>query len=100
MTQEIFERLNKFEKVLSNAVRCDFVRVSSLDFCEIAGIYAQLFGVELTQRQKNCNTCRLNALKKVGEEYFAYQQELARKQTEKRKGGRPKKIEGMDDAKK
>lgn len=99
MTQEIYESLEKFDKVLTNAVRCDFVRVSSLDFCELAGIYTQLFGVELTQRQKNCNTCRLNALKKIGGEYFEYKEQIAKKDA-KKKGGRPKKIEGVEDAEK
>lgn len=100
MTQESYEKLIEYDKVLTNAVRCDFIHLSSLEFCKIAVIYKEVFGEELTPRQKNCNTCRLNAIKKIGAEYFAYKEQLAKEQTKKRKGGRPKKIEGVEDAEK
>ena len=64
MTQESFNKLQEYEKVLINAVKCDFVHLSSFEFAKIANIYKEVFGIELTKTQKNCNTCRLNALKK------------------------------------
>lgn len=90
MTQEQFEKLKPWEKVLNNAVRCDFIHLSATEFNKIAEIYEEVLGEKLTVRQRNCNTCRLNALKKLGAEFIAYRD---RDQKPKRKAGRPKKIQ-------
>lgn len=84
MTKEAFEKLNKWEKVLHNAYHKSFIHLSASEFAEIAAIYDTLYE-PLTRAQRNCNTCRLNALKKLGEDYEKYKN--------KPKVGRPKKID-------
>ena len=92
MNKETFEKLKPYEVQLRNAVNCDFVHMSSYDFCKVANIYAEVFGKELTQRQKNCNTCRLNALKELGAEYKAYKDKMENKENKPKKE-RKKKID-------
>ena len=87
MTKEQREKLSKYESALRNAVKNDFIHVKAGEFNEIAEIYAEIFQ-PLRNGQKNCNSCRLSALKKLGEEYFAEEKE----DNNKKKAGRPKKI--------
>lgn len=98
MTREQYDKLNVYEQQLRWAVRSNFVHMSALEFAKVAALYEELYGQALTQAQKNCNTCRLNALKKMGADYFAFQQELAQddkdtRMEDKKKVGRKKKID-------
>ena len=86
MTKEQRERLSKYESALRNAVKNDFVHLKSNEFNEIAEVYAEMFQ-PLRKGQMGCNSCRLSALKKLGEEYFKDE-----KTENKKKAGRPKKI--------
>ncbi len=107
MTKEQYERLEKFEAELRYAVRMNFMSMTNGKFAELTMIYKDLYGQELNKRQMGCSTCRLNALKRLGKDYFAYQQELAEKEKaerlnveepkseepKKKKAGRPRKID-------
>lgn len=108
MTKEQYERLQKFEAELRYAVRMNFMSMTNGKFAELVMIYKDLYGQELNKRQMGCSTCRLNALKRIGKDYFAYQQELAEKEKaerlekakestvdepKKKKAGRPRKID-------
>jgi len=62
--------------------------MSSADFQKVAVIYDEVFQ-PLNNRQKGCNTCRLNALRKLGELYDNYTKD----QEEKEKKTRKKKLE-------
>lgn len=73
--------------------------MNNTDFSKVAAIYKEVFGEGLTLSQMTCNTCRLRALKRLGEDYFNYEQKLAQEakqerqaEPEKKKAGRPKKI--------
>lgn len=88
MTEEIYNELKEWEGVLMNAVNNSFIHMTSTDFNKIAAIYNKLF-TPLRKGQMNCNTCRLNALRKLGEAYINYNKEVP----QKKKAGRPKKIE-------
>ena len=93
LTQEQFEKLQPYEKDLMNAYKKSFVHVSGTDFLKIAQIYDEVFEQPLTTQQKGCNTCRLNALRKLGELYVMYQKEDTKKEEKKdTKKGRPKKL--------
>lgn len=112
MTKEQYERLEKFEAELRYAVRMNFMSMTNGKFAELVMIYKDVYGQELNHRQMGCSTCRLNALKRLGKDYFAYQQELAEKEKaerlnaeepkseepkveepKKKKAGRPRKID-------
>lgn len=100
LTKEQYEKLQPYEKQLNNAVKQSFVNLPGSDFLVIAEIYAEVFQ-PLTKSQMGCNTCRLNALRKLGELYTQYQKEGNKTPGEEKKvvRKRTKKIEnGNKDA--
>lgn len=78
MTEEQYRVLQKYEDKLNNALRNSFLRMSPSEFNEVAAVYDQLY-TPLRQSQRNCNTCRLNALKTLGR---AYNEEKTRRALE------------------
>lgn len=104
MTKEQIERCNEFAQNFRWAIRSNFVHMTNGEFSKVANIYKDVFGETLTQSQMTCNTCRLKALKRLGEVYEAELQRIAEEQKEerienadnqevKKKGGRKKKID-------
>lgn len=100
MTREQFEKCKEWEQQLRWAVKSNFVHMNNTDFSKVAAIYKEVFGEGLTLAQMTCNTCRLRTLKRLGEDYFNYEQKLAQEakeertqETEKKKAGRKKKID-------
>ena len=100
MTKELYEKCKAYEQQFRWAIKSSFVHMSSTEFSKVAALYKEAFGEGLTTSQMTCNTCRLNALKRLGDEYFKMQQELAEEakeertqETEKKKSGRKKKID-------
>lgn len=79
MTKEQFEKLQAFEQQLLWAIKSNFIHMSSGEFNTIAGIYADVYKVPLTRAQSSCNTCRLKALKQLGEDYFKKKTEIEEK---------------------
>lgn len=98
MTKEQYEKLTQYEQELRYAVKLNFMSMPNSKFNDIMAIYNELYPA-LNPRQLACSTCRLNALKKMGADYFSYQQAIAEEQKEEReeenkpKRGRPKKID-------
>lgn len=64
MTEEQYQVLLKYEQQLTAAAKCNFLRMSASDFNVLAAVYDNLFR-PLRPSQRNCNTCRLNALKSL-----------------------------------
>lgn len=64
MTEEQYKVLKKYEQQLTAAAKNNFLRLTHNEFNELAGVYDGLFR-PLRQSQRNCNTCRLNALKSL-----------------------------------
>lgn len=91
LTKEQYEALQQYERNLKNAASKSFVHMSGEDFEKVAKIYADVFGETLTKSQMGCNTCRLNALRKLGELYVAYERHEEPKVP--KKAGRPRKLE-------
>lgn len=85
MTEEQRKRLEPYERNLLNASKNDYVYMKASDFMVVAEVYAELFE-PLRKSQMGCNSCRINALKRIAGEYF---KEEDKKKTNK---GRPKKI--------
>lgn len=94
LTKEQYEKLLPYEKHIISAYKNSFVHMAGSDFIKVADIYKEIYGAGLTRSQMGCNTCRLNALRQLGELYDAYkksQEETKPKNTEKKK--RTKKLD-------
>lgn len=114
MTKEQYKKLVQYEQELRYAYKLSFMSMSRGKFNEIMEVYNEIWE-PLSPRQANCGTCRLKAMKRIGEAYFNFQQEMAKEAKEermadgedkqdeikpviqpvpeKRKVGRPKKID-------
>lgn len=90
LKKEQYEKLKDYEKHLLSAYKNSFVHITAADFQKVAEIYAEVFGETLRKSQMNCNTCRLNALRKLGELYSNYTETEKRKEEKKE---RKKKLE-------
>lgn len=95
LTKEQYEKLEPYKQNIRNAVKNAFVHMSGADFLKVADIYADVFGIPLTKSQIGCNTCRLNALRKLGELYVEYEKKEEDKEetAKKKKATRTKKLE-------
>ena len=74
MTKEQIERASKFETAFRYAMHSNFFSLNSGEFGEIAALYQEMFKTSLTRSQQNCSSCRLNAMKRIGEQYFEWKE--------------------------
>lgn len=83
MTQEIYEKLcGELRQHIYTAYYCSFIRLTDHKQREAyEEIYKEVFGVG-GNILGGCNRCVLNALRKLGEEYFKYEKEMKRKEEE------------------
>ena len=84
MTKEQYEKISEYEQQLRWAVKSNFIHMTNTEFSKLAMMYKEFYGEALTQSQMTCNTCRLRALQRLGNDYFAYQQQMADEQKEER----------------
>ena len=98
LTKEQYEKLTPYKDALRSAYKNSFVRISSTEFIKVAEVYNEVFQ-PLRKGQMGCNTCRLNALRKLGELYYTYVPEEEKVDEEEKteekktnKKGRPKKL--------
>lgn len=94
ITKEEYEKLIPWEKDIMAAYKNSFLHMTGSDFLKVAEIYKEITGTALTRSQMGCNTCRLNALRKLGEMYSNYKD--AEKEKKPRKT-RTKKLEVNND---
>lgn len=97
MTKEQFNKLQPYEQQLLWAIKSNFIHMSSGEFGAIAEIYKELYNETITRTQSACNTCRLKALKRIGNDYFKKKEEIeerAKKAEEKKKAADAKKNKG------
>lgn len=73
MKNEQYLQLLPIERQLKSVQTSSYARLSAKEFEAFCDTYKDIFGTELTRNEKNCNVCRLKALKKVAEEFFNYQ---------------------------
>ena len=85
LTKEQYEALKPYEKNILAAYRQSFVHMPGDEFTKVAEIYANVFKEALTKSQMGCNTCRLNALRKLGELYDKYGKEKKASKPRKQK---------------
>ena len=97
MKKELYDKAKEFENIFKYALKMDFLRVTPEVFNSIMEIYEEHFGKQLSKSQRQCNTCRLKAIKEIGRVYFE-EQEKQEKQKEQEKQeeqeGQPPKSEG------
>ena len=84
MDKEIYEKLVPFEKELRWAVKQSFMSLNNGRFGELMLIYNQLYGETLSKAQLSCGTCRLRAMKRIGQDFLDEQQRIALEQKEER----------------
>ena len=101
MKKELYDKAKEFENIFKYALKMDFLRVTPEVFNEIMKIYEEQFEKKLSKSQKQCNTCRLKAIKEIGRVYFEEQekqkeqeeQEEQPPKSEGKKRGRPRKLD-------
>lgn len=95
LTKKQYEALTPYKDQLRAAYKNSYVHMSGTDFLKVAEIYKEVFENPLTKGQMGCNTCRLNALRKLGELYENYTEEQEKKKAEKK--ARAKKLEKTEE---
>ena len=97
MNTELYTKAKEFENIFKYALKMDFLRVTPEVFDSIMKIYEEQFGKKLSKSQKQCNSCRLKAIKELGRVYFEEQEkqkkEEEKKKSEGKKRGRPRKLD-------
>ena len=95
MKKELYDKAKEFENIFKYALKMDFLRVTPEVFNEIMKIYEEHFQKKLSKSQKQCNTCRLKAIKEIGRVYFEEQEEQEGQppKSEGKKRGRPRKLD-------
>lgn len=84
MTNEQIVKCSQFDKEFKWATRSNFVHMSNREFSVIAALYKDVFGEALSKTQMTCNTCRLNAIKRLASAYYDAVQEQAELEKAKR----------------
>lgn len=79
--KDTLSSLAKFETSFRYAIKSNFVSIKTSEFGEFVTLYNQFF-TPLKQSQMSCNTCRLNAMKKLGELYFQNKEYYEEKEKE------------------
>lgn len=72
ITKEQYLALLPIERQLKSALYSNYARVAAVEFERFCDTYKEIYGVELTRAERNCNTCRLKALKKVAVDYYYF----------------------------
>lgn len=76
MTQEQYIRLQQFENHLFTAFKCNYVRMLDRNTAgNLAEVYEQLYN-QKSRILNGCGHCVLQDLKRMGEDYFKYKDEL------------------------
>lgn len=95
LTKKQYDALTPYKDQLRAAYKNSYVHMGGNEFLKVAEIYKEVFENPLTKGQMGCNTCRLNALRKLGELYENYTEEQEKKKAEKK--GRAKKLEKTEE---
>ena len=94
MKKELYDKAKEFENIFKYAIKMDFLRVTPEVFNEIMEIYEEHFGKKLSKSQRQCNTCRLKAIKEIGKVYFEEQEKQKEQKEQEEQEGQPPKSEG------
>lgn len=92
MTIEDYNALAKYERAFGWAINQNFFSLNNGEFGEIIGYYERIFDTKINQVQRKCGTCRLKAMKNLGQEWFKMKSELEaaqQKEEEEKKAEEP-----------
>lgn len=93
MTKEQYEILKQYENHLSTAKYADYARNLTLaGLAQMDEVYKAIFGKE-SGLKSGCGKCRLRGLKDLARVYFAYQEQQAKKEEEKRQKSQEEALE-------
>lgn len=95
LTKKQYEELTPYKDQLRAAYKNSYVHMGGNEFLKVAEIYKEVFENPLSKSQMSCNTCRLNALRKLGELYENYTAEQEKKKAEKK--ARTKKLDNVEE---
>lgn len=90
MNRETYDKLIKWDSVLLNAFRLNFLHLNAVEFQELRLIYEENFNKKVTKSQMNCNSCRVKIVKELAKDYLEFKENDLKP---KKKVGRPKKID-------
>lgn len=93
MDKQLYERAKEFENIFRNAIKMDFLRVTPDVMTVILEIHGEVFGKPLTKSQRQCNSCKLKAIKELGKLYFEEKDKEVEETPKVKKRGRPRKID-------
>lgn len=72
LTNEEYIYLQQFEEHMRTAINNNYMRnIQTADIIKIGEIYTRLIG-QTYRFNKNCGSCRLTLMKKIGAVYFAF----------------------------
>lgn len=72
MKGETYKALKKFEGAMQVAKTCGYIRLTSTQVMELAQLYNEAFGKELTRSQKTCGHCLQRVAVALYDEYLKY----------------------------
>ena len=76
MTKEIKQRLDRYNTYLQSAYYCDYTRqLSRNELTDLISIYEEHFSTRFTENL-NCGVCVLGLLKRLGQDYFNYEEPI------------------------
>ena len=94
MKKELYDKAKEFENIFKYALKMDFLRVTPEVFNETMKIYEEQFDKKLSKSQKQCNSCRLKAIKEIGKVYFEEQEKQEKQKEQEKQEEQPPKSEG------
>lgn len=83
MTTEVYKKLKQYETKFQTAVYSNFVRFTSTELNAFNEILKEHDGKGLTNSQRTCPRCLLNAIKTVAAEYYKFKDSPWGKRIEK-----------------
>lgn len=66
MKKEHYDILNKYDEKLDKALHGNYCRFTPSEFDEVAIVFKEMYGVAVTQAERNCSTCKMRILKQLG----------------------------------
>lgn len=66
MIKEHYDILQKYDAKFEKALHGNYCRFTPSEFDEVAIVYKAMYGVNVTQADRNCSTCKLRILRKLG----------------------------------
>lgn len=77
MNKRHYDILNKYDEKLDKALHGNYCRFTPSEFDEVAIVFKEMYGVAVTQAERNCSTCKMRILKQLGRAYAEAKKQYA-----------------------